>query len=116
DPAEADLFAFPFVTLHLSLGRHGQHDFLRIDSVENRAAHLLRQIFPTRFEREIQHLPEAVHHPTIPCVRVILEGLTHKATTSDATLRIGDEQLRVCKLVHTKAATCPACALGIVED
>ena len=70
------------------------HDLLAFDAVEDRVADLLGQLLPRRVERELQRLRQAVHHPAVPRVRVVLERLAHEAAAEDAALRVGNQQLR----------------------
>src|SRR5262245_18417576 len=103
DPVEADLLAFPIVARRTRLGRSRRQDLL-LDAVEDRVARRSGKFFPRRVERETQRLRGAVHHPTVPRVRVVLKSFTHKTTASNAPLRIGDAQFRVRELVHSEAA------------
>ena len=115
DPVKADLLAFRVLALDLRLRRHPHHEFLAVEPVQDRVPHGLRQLLPRRFERESQRLRQAVHHPPVPRVGVVLERLAHEAAAQDAAPRIGNQQLRMRELVDPEAAAGPAGALRIVE-
>src|SRR5688500_9034840 len=115
DPMEADLLALPVLAFGLRLGRCDDRDLLRLDAVQDRAVHRLRQILPRRIEREAQHLREAVHDPAVPRLRIVPERLADEATARNAALWIGNEQLRMRQLVDTETAARSAGALGVVE-
>ena len=85
------------------------------DAEEDRVPGLRRQLLPRRVEGKLERAGQAVHHPAVPRVRVVAEGLTHETAAEDAPLRIGDQQVRVRQLVHAEAAARPARALGVVE-
>ena len=86
-PSQSSRFTF-------ASGGEISDDLLRLDAVEDRLARRLGQLLPRRVEREAQRLRQAVHHPAVPGVRVVLERLAHEAAAADAPLRVGDQQLR----------------------
>ena len=91
-------------------------DASRLDAVEDRLARRLRQHRSTASRaRSFERRGQAVHHPAVPGVRVVLERLAHEAAAEDAALRIGDQQLRMRQLVDAEAAARAARALRIVE-
>ena len=51
----------------------------------------------------------------VPVVRIVVEGLTHEATVSDAALGIEDQKVGMRLFVHPDATTRPAGTLGFVE-
>ena len=115
DPVEAHFPAFVLVAPHLRIGRRAHRHLVRLDAVENGVPCGFGQVLPGHIEREIDRHREAVHHPAVPRVRVVLERFTYKAAAADAPLRVRDQQLRVRELVHAQAAACPARALWVVE-
>ena len=86
-----------------------------VEPQKNRLPSGLGQLLPGGVERESQGPRQAVHHPAVPGVGIVLERVGHEAAAADGALGVGDQKLRVSLLVDPQAATGPARALRVVE-
>ena len=64
----------------------------------------------------MQRLRQAVHHPSVPGVGIVLERLAHEAAAANAPPGIGNQQFRMRQLVNPQATAGPAGTLRVVED
>jgi hypothetical protein len=115
DAVKTDFLPLNLVRLDLGVRRHAHRNLPRLDAVQNRLACAFRQVLPGRVEAELQVLRQAVHHAAVPRVGVVAVRLADETAANDASLRVGNQQLRMRELVDAKAAARATRALGIVE-
>ena len=88
---EADFLAFVIVALDLGFGRRGE---ARLSSDRSRRGSHCRAFSVRSFHgvssEKFRLFDEAVHHPAVPGVGVVLECLLHEAAADDAALWIGN--------------------------
>src|SRR5262245_30669529 len=88
DSTKTDLFTFPVIALDLGIGRRREPYLAAFDSIKDGVSHSLWKLLPWRVQRKALASRQAVHHASVPGIRVVFERFLNEATAHDTSRRI----------------------------